>query len=261
MMAGTLRVRRSQGALSGALLVLLGIWGALIPFVGPYFHYAYRPDSAWAVTAGRMWLEVLPGLVALAGGIVVLMSRFRPAAVLGAWLAALAGAWFAVGNLVAGRWTRLPGAGTPVGGATRVVLEEIGFFTGLGVVIVFVAALALGRFTVVAARDAAAAEAAAEAAAAEAAAAKTAAAKTVAAKTAAAGETVRGAGLRNRTVAQVKAVPVFRGRRSGAEPTAADATAADARAADVMPADVTATDGTATDGTAAESEASAARAR
>ena len=42
-MAGTLRVRRSRGALSGLLLVLLGIWGALIPFVGPYFHYAYTP--------------------------------------------------------------------------------------------------------------------------------------------------------------------------------------------------------------------------
>ncbi len=57
MMAGTLRVRRSQGALSGVLLVLLGIWGALIPFVGPYFHYAYTPDRAWVATSGRMWLR------------------------------------------------------------------------------------------------------------------------------------------------------------------------------------------------------------
>ncbi len=160
MMAGTLRVRRSQGALSGVLLVLLGIWGALIPFVGPYFHFAYAPDRAWVATSGRMWLEVLPGVVTLVGGIVVLMSRFRPAAVLAAWLAALAGAWFAVGDLIAARWAGLPGAGTPVGGSARAVLEQIGFFTGLGVVIVFVAALALGRFTVVAARDAAAAAAA-----------------------------------------------------------------------------------------------------
>jgi hypothetical protein len=153
MMAGTLRVRRSQGALSGVLLALLGIWGALIPFVGPYFHYAYTPDHTWAATAGRMWLEVLPGVVALVGGIVVLLSRFRPAAVLGAWLAAVAGAWFAVGSLVAGHWSGLPTAGTPVGGRTTVVLEQLGFFTGLGIVIVFVAAVVLGRFTVVAARN------------------------------------------------------------------------------------------------------------
>ncbi|HSR83713.1 MAG TPA: hypothetical protein VLM11_05970 [Streptosporangiaceae bacterium] len=153
MMAGTLRVRRSQGAISGMLLVLLGIWGALIPFVGPYFHYAYTPNRAWDFTAGRMWLEVLPGVVAIIGGVVVLISRFRPAAVLGAWLATLAGGWFVVGHLIAAAWTRIPGAGQPVGGATRAAFEEIGLFAGLGVVILFVAALALGRFTVVAARD------------------------------------------------------------------------------------------------------------
>jgi hypothetical protein len=135
------------------LLVLLGVWGALIPFIGPYFHYAYTPDRAWAASAGKLWLEVLPGVVALAGGVVVLVSRFRPLAAFGAWLAALAGTWFAVGNLVAVRWTALSTAGRPAGSSTRVLLEQIGFFTGLGVVIVFVAALALGRFTVIAARD------------------------------------------------------------------------------------------------------------
>jgi hypothetical protein len=148
-MAGLLRVRRSQGAVSGMFLVLLGIWGALIPFIGPYFHYAYTPDRAWAASAGRLWLEILPGAVTLAGGVVVLMSRFRPLAAFGAWLAALAGAWFAVGNLVAVRWTALSTAGRPVGGSTRALLEQIGFFAGLGVVIVFVAALALGRFSVI----------------------------------------------------------------------------------------------------------------
>jgi len=153
IMAGTFVVRRSRGALSGVVLVLLGIWGALIPFVGPYFHYAYTPDKAWDATAGRLWLEVLPGVVALLAGVVVLVSRFRPAAVFGAWLATLAGAWFAVGHLIAAAWGSIPNAGTPVGGATRAALEQLGFFTGLGVVILFVAAVALGRLTVVAASD------------------------------------------------------------------------------------------------------------
>jgi hypothetical protein len=170
MMAGTptLRVRRSRGALSGVLLVLLGLWGGLIPFVGPYFHYAYAPDRSWHVTAGRMWLEVLPGAVALLCGVVVLISRHRLVAVFAAWLAALAGAWFAVGSVVAAHWTTLPGAGTPVGGSARMALEQIGFFTGLGVAIVFVAALALGRFTVIAASDRVAKTAAPGAAAADA---------------------------------------------------------------------------------------------
>jgi hypothetical protein len=157
MMAGMLRVRRTRGALSGVLLVLLGIWGAAIPFIGPYFHYAYTPDRTWDMTAGRLWLEVLPGVVTLVGGVVVLVSRLRPVVLLGAWLAALAGAWFTVGTLVASHWHRVPAAGTPVGGATRVALEQAGFFFGLGIVIVFLAAVALGRFSVVAASDAAAA--------------------------------------------------------------------------------------------------------
>jgi hypothetical protein len=152
-MTGTLRVRRSRGALSGVLLVLLGIWGAVIPFVGPYFHYAYTPNRTWDYTSGRLWLEVLPGVAVLLGGLVVLGSRHRLVAVLGSWLAAAGGAWFAVGGLVAAHWTSLPSAGTPTGGPTRMVVEQIGFFTGLGVLIAFLAGIAMGRFTVVAARD------------------------------------------------------------------------------------------------------------
>src|SRR5262249_60458313 len=44
--------------------------------------------------------------------------------------------------------------GTPVGTTVLIrQLEHLGFFTGLGVVIVFVAALALGRLMVFAVRD------------------------------------------------------------------------------------------------------------
>ena len=221
MMAGTLRVRRSQGALSGALLVLLGIWGALIPFVGPYFHYAYTPDRAWVATSARMWLEVLPGVVTMAGGIVVLVSRFRPTAVLGAWLAAVAGAWFAAGDVIAGRWARLPQPGTPAGGPARAVLEQIGFFTGLGIVIVFVAALALGRFTVVGARQAAAA------ARSDAAAARSDAATAQKSATAARSGTSVAAGAASRSIAKVRAVPVvLRARRESAAANAAAGRAA-----------------------------------
>lgn len=152
-MTGTLRVRRSRGALSGVLLVLLGIWGALIPFVGPYFHLAYTPDRAWDYTAGRLWLEILPGLATLVGGTLVLISRLRPVAVFGTWLAAAGGAWFAVGGLVGRHWTSIPSAGTPVGGTGRMALEQFSFFIGLGVVIVFLAGAAMGRLSVVTARD------------------------------------------------------------------------------------------------------------
>jgi hypothetical protein len=156
-MAGITRIPRSRGAVSGLLLILLGAWGGLIPFVGPYFHYAYTPDKAWSYTTGRLWLEILPGAAALLGGLVVLASARRPLAITGAFLAALGGAWFVVGNLVSTFWNgSTPQAGVPAGGTiTRLALEELGFFGGLGVVIVFFAALALGRCAVVGVKDAA----------------------------------------------------------------------------------------------------------
>src|ERR1035441_7442263 len=115
-MAGILRVPRSRGALSGVLLILLGAWGALIPLVGPYFHYAYTPDTAWSLTSGRIWLEIAPGAAAFIGGLIVLVSSLRPVAMFGAWLAALAGAWFAAGVTLSVLWTKggVAALGAPV---------------------------------------------------------------------------------------------------------------------------------------------------
>ena len=154
-MTAMLQVPRTRGAVSGLLLVLLGAWGALIPFVGPYFHYAYTPDAAWTYTTGRLWMEIAPGAATLAGGIILLSSATRPVAMFGAELAAVAGAWFALGTVLAPLWTATSALnpGFPVGGTISQPLEQIGFFAGLGVVIVFVAALALGRLTVIGVRD------------------------------------------------------------------------------------------------------------
>jgi hypothetical protein len=152
-----LRVPRTRGAFSGFLLIVLGAWGALIPFIGPYFHFAYAPDTAWTYTSGRLWLEILPGAASVLGGLILLTSALRPTAMLGAGLATAAGAWFAVGTLFqplgpgAGWFT----VGSPAGlGTLQRVLEQLGFFTGLGVVIVFFGATALGRLSVVGVVDA-----------------------------------------------------------------------------------------------------------
>jgi hypothetical protein len=150
----TLRVPRSRGAVSGAALILLGLWGALIPLVGPYFHYAYTPDTGWTYTSGRFWLEILPGAGTLVGGLMMLVSSYRPIALLGGWLAALSGGWFAVGSLLAPTWAKMGvTAGQPVGGTMLRAVEQLGFFTGLGIVIVFFATLTLGRLSVVSVRD------------------------------------------------------------------------------------------------------------
>ena len=83
----------------------------------------------------------------------MLASSYRPTAHFGAWLAALSGAWFALGSLIGPTWIGMHMTpGTPVGDATTRTLEQIGFFTGLGVAIVLLAAMAIGRFSVISVR-------------------------------------------------------------------------------------------------------------
>lgn len=149
-MAEWLRVPRSRGAVNGVLLVLLGVWGGIIPFVGPYFGYGYPPLATWTYTTGRLYLDVLPAAAVVLGGLVVLVSASRPAALAGGWLAAVAGAWFVIGRSVSTLWTAggVSAVGGPAGDTASRAVEQIGSFTGLGVVIVFLAAVAIGRFTV-----------------------------------------------------------------------------------------------------------------
>ena len=68
-----MRLARSTGAGGGLLIVILGIWGIFIPFVGPYFHYGFSPDSAWHFSSNRLWLDILPGLAAVLGGLALIV--------------------------------------------------------------------------------------------------------------------------------------------------------------------------------------------
>jgi hypothetical protein len=145
-----LRIRRSRGAAGGVLVALLGVWGGLVPFIGPYFHYAYTPDKAWTYSTGRLWLEILPGGAALLGGLVMILARGRHIALGGAVLGMIAGAWFALGDVLAPLWTTPDPAGVPAGATTTLrVAEQIGLFTGLGIALVLVAASVAGRLTAV----------------------------------------------------------------------------------------------------------------
>src|SRR3954453_12146969 len=63
-----MRIPRSRGAISGVLLVALGAWGAIVPFIGPSFNVTIGPDTTFDMTQGRLWLSLLPGVVAALGG-------------------------------------------------------------------------------------------------------------------------------------------------------------------------------------------------
>jgi hypothetical protein len=149
-----MRVPRTRGAVSGVIVALLGAWGALIPFIGPSFGYSIGPQDAWNWTYGRLWLSVIPGVVAVVGGLMLMSSARRPTASLGALLGVFAGAWFVVGPTVSQLWNGgVSQAGIAHGSDTLQVFEQLGYFLAPGVLIVYFAAAALGRLSVRSVRD------------------------------------------------------------------------------------------------------------
>src|ERR1700761_6352085 len=150
---GTLYMPRSRGAVSGLVLVILGAWGALVPFIGPYLHLSYAPGQAWVWSTARAWLEVFPGATAALGGFLLLISGNRATAMFGGWLAVIAGAWFVVGRTLA-PMLRLGDVGQPLAGTdAKRALIEIASFSGLGAFIVFLGGAVLARVTIRTARD------------------------------------------------------------------------------------------------------------
>jgi hypothetical protein len=139
------RIPRRRGAATGFLLVLLGLWGGLIPFVGPYFNYQIGTASTWDWSMDRLWLSVLPGAAAVLGGLIMLYSTRRSTASFGGLLALAGGLWFIVGPSVSMLWnggTQATGAAFGDNG-TR-VLEWIGFYYGTGALITLFASYGLG---------------------------------------------------------------------------------------------------------------------
>jgi hypothetical protein len=128
---------------AGLTILILGIWGGIIPFVGPYFHFTLGPDHTWTWTAGRFYLSVLPAIGAVVGGLLLLGAGPWAAGRLGALLALLAGVWFAIGPDLSLIWRAGGDLGGGVGSRTDYALERLSFHTGLGVLIAALAAFAL----------------------------------------------------------------------------------------------------------------------
>jgi hypothetical protein len=159
------RIPRSRGGICGVLLILLGLWGGLAPFVGPYFHFGFMPDTTWHYDSGRLYFAVVPGAAALLGGLLIVATRNRGVGAFGGLLAALGGAWFiAGGGVVTHVLKKTISPGSPILTASgaqdlRAYLETVALLTGVGILILFAGALAIGRFSMVAAQDATAADA------------------------------------------------------------------------------------------------------
>jgi hypothetical protein len=149
---------RSSARASGALIMLLGAWGGIAPYVGPLFGYRMDDLGAWSWTTARAELSLGPGVIAVLGGLLLLVG-LRPVQRFGAFIAAAAGTWFVVGPSVYPLWgstVSVPASDIGrLGSAAARAVEEIGFFYGTGVLIALLAAFALGTLTVLGLRWAA----------------------------------------------------------------------------------------------------------
>lgn len=154
------RIPRRRGSVCGVLLILLGLWGGLAPFVGPYLHYGYTPDKTWYYSSGRLYYSVIPAAAVLIGGVFAVITRNRGVGVCAGLLATLGGIWFGFGQTVLITVLKKTSItpGSPIlhdasATALRTVLEGITLFGGLGILVAIVGALAMGRFSLMAADD------------------------------------------------------------------------------------------------------------
>jgi hypothetical protein len=134
---------------TGLLLVVLGVWGGLVPFVGHYFHFALGPDRAWTWTTARLYLDVLPSAATVLGGLILMGAGPRGSARLGALLALAGGIWFAIGPEISQLWHAGGAQGAGHGSAHIQMLEMLTYHTGLGVVIAALAGYAFPRVPMV----------------------------------------------------------------------------------------------------------------
>src|SRR5437773_12259078 len=110
--------RRGVGA-TGFLLVLVGIWAGLIPFVGPYINYQMQTTDAWHMTRDHLWLSVVPAAAIFVGGWLIARGFSRGTAGFGGLLGFCGGFWLVIGPTFAALWKDgAIGGGPAIGGTT-----------------------------------------------------------------------------------------------------------------------------------------------
>jgi hypothetical protein len=134
----------------GIVSVLLGLWGGVIPFIGPTFGFSADGSRGWNASSAHLLLAVLPGAVAFLAGVIMVSTAPRAVSgggrgslVMAGFLALLAGGWFVIGPLAR---PVLSSAGNYfVGaGALRELAFQVGYALGPGLLIALTGGFALG---------------------------------------------------------------------------------------------------------------------
>jgi hypothetical protein len=128
---------------SVVLVVLLGIWGGLVPFIGPYFGFGAGP-GAWTWNRPFATLDVAAAAGAVAGGLLMLIAMRSRLARLGGLLAVAGGMWFVLGPVFQPLWHQAGLAVDTTGPTWMQVAKIVGYHDGPGLLITLLAGYALG---------------------------------------------------------------------------------------------------------------------
>jgi hypothetical protein len=127
----------------GFLIALLGAWVIAAALVGPLFNFGFFNDSSWQFNARQWQTQLIPGIVAVVGGLMLMMPSRSGA--LGALLAFVAGGWLVISPALYPLWSS--GTIHPYGSEDMQALRWIGHFYGPGGLILFFAGYAHGLFS------------------------------------------------------------------------------------------------------------------
>jgi hypothetical protein len=133
----------------GVLAALVGAWGAISVFVGPYFGYEPTSTSTWDWTTQNWFLHLLPGAVAFVAGLMIASitpSRRAQGGSSSVGLASLlviaAGAWFVIGPAL---WPTFASSAPFASGtsAGTAFLNQLGSSLGPGLLLAVLGGMAL----------------------------------------------------------------------------------------------------------------------
>lgn len=139
--AGNVRV-------AGAVALVLGLWGALVPLIGPSFGYRMGSAQAQIWSESTVTLHLVPGVAAVLGALLIMRGR-RPIQTLGALLATAGGIWFVIAPSMRPLWSDpgrsgMSGMSGMSGSAMSTALSALGYHYGTGALVTVAAAYALG---------------------------------------------------------------------------------------------------------------------
>ncbi len=136
--AGNVRV-------AGAVALVLGLWGALVPLVGPSFGYRMGSAQAQIWSESTVTLHLVPGVAAVLGALLIMRGR-RAIQTLGALLATAGGIWFVIAPSMRPLWSDpgMSGMSGMSGSAMSSALSALGYHYGTGALVTVAAAYALG---------------------------------------------------------------------------------------------------------------------